>query len=129
MIEVVVSMAILGVGILALLTLLPSATRLAGHSDFLGRASGILINQLHIQEAMVLNPNITISPGAQPSIDVYPSGNSVQGAGDVRFTVNTTLQPLGTGNAWLIRVNVTWPGNSTGISETLRVVRQEKFRQ
>ena len=135
MTEVVVSMGILGVGILALLTLLPSATKLASRSDYLGRASGILQTRLQVYEAMVLNPSVALTPGALAPVDIYPSDpvndtlTKTKREGDVPFRVNTTLADLGGGNAWLVRVNVTWPGNPNGISESLRVVRQENFRQ
>ena len=47
MIEVCIALFLVGVGILALITLQPSAWRLSGKSDYLGRASWILAAQLH----------------------------------------------------------------------------------
>jgi len=133
MVEVIVSLATVTIGILALLTLLPSSWRLAGRSDYLGRASGILQTQLQLYEAMVLNPSVSLTPGTQPPLAIYPSepgkSSTTGRQGDVPFRVNTTLADLGGGNAWLVRVNVTWPGNPAGISESIRVVRQENFRQ
>ena len=133
MMEVIVSLATVTIGILALLTLLPSSWRLAGRSDYLGRASGVLQTQLQVYEAMVLNPSVALTPGAQSPFVIYPSepakSNTTGRQGDVPFRVNTTLVDLGGGNAWLVRVNVTWPGNPTGISESVRVMRQENFRQ
>jgi Tfp pilus assembly protein PilV len=130
MLEVMVSVGILTVGILSLLTLLPSAWRLAGLADYLGRASGILASQLQTQQAMIQNPAATIAAGTTAA-QVYPSGQGtgVRKQGDVPFTVQTTLTDLGGGNAWLVSVRVTWTGNATGISESLRVVRQENYRQ
>jgi Tfp pilus assembly protein PilV len=133
MIEVVVSVGILTIGILALLSLLPSSWRLAGHSDYLGRASGILANQIQITESMVLNPsvNLTSLMGTQALPPIKPSGQGpgVTRPGDLTFTVTRTLTSLGN-NAFLITVNVAWPPvNPTGITESLRVVRQENYRQ
>jgi Tfp pilus assembly protein PilV len=132
--EVLISVLVLTTGILGILTLMPSTWRLAGRSDSLGRASGILLSQLQSCEAMLLNPNFTpTSADMQQSRNVYPSNPGLAGAprkqGDVPFTVNTTLTNLGGGNTWLVRVNVSWPENPTGISETMRVIRQENYRQ
>ena len=133
MMEVVISVAVLSVGILSLITLLPSSMRLAGRSDYLGRASGILANQLQVQEAMILNPNVTVTAGGPTTTTVYPSeqGTGVKRQGDLPFTVNTTLTSLdaGAGNVWLVTVNVTWQGNTTGITESVRVIRQQVFSQ
>jgi Tfp pilus assembly protein PilV len=132
--EVLISITLLSIGILGLLTLMPSTWRLAGRSDCLGRASGILLSQLQSYEAMLLNPSFTPTlEDMQQSKNIYPSNPGQAGAsrkqGDVPFTVNTTLTDLGGGNAWLVRVNVSWPENPTGISETMRVTRQENNRQ
>jgi hypothetical protein len=132
MMEVVVSLALLSVGILSLLTVLPSSMRLAGHSDYLGRASGILANQIQVNEALILNPsNPPPTPGQQPTFTVYPSWQqgSVRKQGDLQFYVTPTFTCLDGGvcNAWLVTVNVAWPGNTTGITESLRVVRQQAW--
>ena len=132
--EVVVSLLVVTTGILGLLTLLPSTWRLAGRSDSLGRASGILSSQLQSSQATLLNPNYTPTPAEmQQTRTIYPSNPGQAGTnkkqGDVPFTVNTTLTDIGGGNVWLVRVNVSWPENTSGISETMRVTRQENYRQ
>jgi hypothetical protein len=136
MVEAVVSIAIVSIGILSLLTLLPSSWRLASRSDFIGRASGILGNRLQTAEAMILNPATTVTEGTTVIDPYYPgdqvsAGAAVKKEGDVPFSVATTLTSLdgGVGNAWLVSVRVTWPGTPTGISESLRVIRQENYRQ
>ena len=134
LVEVLVSLVLITVGILGLLTLLPSSWRLSGRSDYLGRASGILVNQLHFWEAQILNPSATVTEGVKPPLTVYPGGQfsggvPVQKQGDVQFTVNTNLTNPGGANTWLVRVNVAWPGNATGITESMRVVRQQNFSQ
>jgi len=136
MVEVVVSLCLLTVGILSLITMLPSSMRLASRSDFLGRASGILANQLQMNEAMILNPNVAVTAEGPTTATVYPSeqasgGQSVEKGGDVPFTVKTWLTSLdgGAGNVWLVTVNVAWQGNTTGITESVRVIRQQAFTQ
>jgi len=129
-VEVVVSIAVLSVGILSLLTLLPSSMRLASRSDYLGRASGILANQLQLTEAKVLNPSVDLTPlmGRQTLPPINPSGQGTGVTGDLTFNVIRTLTDLGN-NAFLVTVNVTWQGNPTGITESLRVTRQQSFVQ
>jgi Tfp pilus assembly protein PilV len=125
--EVCVAVFLLSVGVLALVSLQPAAWRLSGKSDYLGRASGILVAQLQATEAKIMNPNIAVTTGTTTRM-VYPGGQSTPKRGDAAFTVQTTTTDLG-GNTWRVRVNVTWPGNATGISESLNVSRQEYFRQ
>ncbi|MGD0624349.1 MAG: hypothetical protein ABSB32_06475 [Thermodesulfobacteriota bacterium] len=126
LIEVCIALFLLGVGIFALISLQPAAWRLSGKSDYLGRASGILLSQLQATEAKIMNPNIAIPAGG--SSTVYASGQDTKKQGDVAFTVNRTITDLG-GNTWRITVKVSWPGNAVGITESLNVTRQEYFRQ
>jgi hypothetical protein len=128
LIEVMVSIGIITVGILGILSILPSAWRLAGSSDLLGKASGILMTQLYNSEALILNPNNAPAAGIITLSSVYPGGQGVPKAGDTPFTVKTTTLKLGS-SAWLVTVLVTWPGNATGISESMRVVPQQIFTQ
>ena len=126
MIEVCIALFLLGIGIFALISLQPSAWRLSGRSDYLGRASGILLSQLQATEAQIMNPNVAIPAGS--SSTVYASGQGTAKQGDMAFTVNRTITDLG-GNTWRITVRVSWPGNAVGIAESLNVTRQEYFRQ
>ncbi len=128
LIEVMVSIGIITVGILGILSILPSSWRLAGRSDLLGNASGILMTQLYKSEALILNPNNAPAAGTITLNSVYPGGQGVPKAGDTPFTVKTTTLNLG-GNAWLLTVQVTWPGNTTGISESMRVIPELNFTQ
>jgi len=127
LVEVCIAVFLLGFGIFALISLQPSAWRLSGKSDYLGRASGVLLSQLQATEAQIMNPNLAIP--ASGSSTVYASGQSTGKQGDVAFTVNRTVTALAGGNTWRITIQVTWPGNATGIKESLNVTRQEYFRQ
>jgi prepilin-type N-terminal cleavage/methylation domain-containing protein len=126
-IEMTVALFLLGIGVLGLVSLHPSAWRLSGKSDYLGRASGILVAQLQATEASIMNPNIAVTTGTT-NTTVYAGGQGAAKQGDVQITVNRTITALG-GNTWQVTVNVTWPGNATGITESLNVSRQEYFRQ
>jgi prepilin-type N-terminal cleavage/methylation domain-containing protein len=137
MIEVCIALLVLGVGIMALITLQPSAWRLSGKSDYLGRASGILAAQLQTLEATIANPNNTIpdsdNPASPPS--VYVSGQtSTDGQaltmqhGDVNFSVTKSITSIASG-MYRVNVRVTWPGNAAGIKESMIVTRQQSFSQ
>jgi hypothetical protein len=128
LIEALLAVCLTTIGIMALLSLFSTSWRLAGTSDSLGKASGILFQQMGIQQNRILNPNTSVAAGTTTAT-VYPSGQVVPTPGETPFTARTSLTDLGGGSAWLVRVRVTWPGNGTGISESLRVTRQEKFRQ
>ena len=128
LIEALLAICLAALGIMALLTLFPTSLRLAGNSDSLGKASGILFQQMEIQQNRILNPNTSVSSGTTTTT-VYPSGQVVPTPGETPFTVETALTDLGGGSAWLVKVKVTWSGNGTGVSESLRVTRQENFRQ
>lgn len=127
MIEVLVSMVLITVGVLSLLSLLPAGWRLSGTSDMLGRAAGILQAELERNEIMIMNGknlNIPLNP---PEKTVYGSGKETAQPGDIRYTVATEVASLGT--SYRVRVQVTWPGNTTGIAESLIVGRQMFFAQ
>jgi Tfp pilus assembly protein PilV len=126
MIEVCIALFLLTFGVLAMMSLQPTAWRVSGRSDYLGRASGILLAQLQETEAKIMNPNIAIPAGGGST--VYASGQGTPKQGDAAFTVNTTITDLGN-STWRVTVRVTWPGNAAGISESLNVARQEYFRQ
>jgi Tfp pilus assembly protein PilV len=131
LIEVLISLFLVSFGILALLSLQPSAWRLTGKSDLLGRAGGLLHKELETAEILIMNPNnadpcATTNPLTTTTPDVYPSGQTVAQAGDVPFTVARTITR--TLNTWTVQVTVTLPGNPSTISESRIVTRQENFR-
>jgi len=129
-VEVLITLFLTAVGILALLSMQPTAWNAAGRSDFMGRAAGILQSELERNELMIMNPNNAVTTGVLPVKNVYASSQSSAQSGDVPFTVNTTVLPLGTAtNAWTVAIQVTWPGNARGVRETAIVSRQEYFRQ
>ena len=130
LVEVLVSSVLISVGVMALLTLLPSGWRLSGTSDLLGRAAGILQGEMERNEILVMNANnaVTATPlGAPETKTVHGSGSITAQPGDVPYLVQTERTDLG--ETWRVRVRVTWPGNATGIAESLIVTRQRNFTQ
>ncbi len=129
LVEVIITLFLTAVGIMALLSMQPTSWNAAGRSDFMGRAAGILQSELERNELFIMNPSNAITTGISVQNHRSSSQSSPQ-AGDVPFTVNTTVLPLGAAtNAWTVTIQVTWPGNTRGIQETAIVSRQEYFRQ
>jgi hypothetical protein len=131
LIEVLISLFLTSFGILGLISMQPPAWNLSAKSDFLGRAGGILHKELQTNEALIINPcNPNPCSASNPLItakNVLASGMGAAQAGDMAYTVQTTLTDNGN-NTWIVVVTVTWAGNHTGISESLVVTRQENFR-
>jgi hypothetical protein len=130
LIEVLISLFLVSFGILALLSLQPSAWKLTSRSDFLGRAGGLLHKEMETTEILLMNPNFPNPCATNPLVTTTNVNISGQGAaqpGDLPFTVRTEIQD-NLNNSWTVRVRVTWTGNNTGISESLVVTRQENFR-
>lgn len=127
-IEVLVALCVVIIGVLALISLQPSAWRLSGKSDFLGRAAGVLQRELQAQEAYIMSSSSNFGRDSAPlnvEKKTYASGPEGGQAGDAEFTVvmNTASAPDVGGGCWRVTVTVTWPGNPAGISETLIVSR------
>ena len=137
LIEVCIALFLLASGVLGLIALQPSAWRQSARSDSLGRAVGILAQELQIMEAFIMNPNNTINvdPGTKrlvyPPLTVLPSGSDPASpkAGDLAFTVNTRAEELTPNMAYRVTVQVAWPRNPNGIRESMLVIRQESYRQ
>ncbi|OPY04549.1 MAG: hypothetical protein A4E67_02340 [Syntrophaceae bacterium PtaB.Bin038] len=140
-VEVLITLFLTAVGILALLSMQPTSWSAAGRSDFMGRAAGILQSELERSELWIMNPNNAFATacdatgrnlfvGGPCTRTINASSQAAPQAGDVPYTVATTVTPLaGATNAWTVRVQVTWPGNTRGITESTIVSRQEYFRQ
>jgi hypothetical protein len=125
-VEVVIAMFLTVVAVLALFMLQPTAWQTATRSDYLGRASGILHEQLQVQEAWIMNPCNAVAAGTTGPTAVFASGQGTAQPGDAQYNVTTTIASIGT-NVWRVTVLVSWAGHA-GISESLVVTRQEGFR-
>jgi Tfp pilus assembly protein PilV len=131
LIEVLIALFLTAFGVMGLISIQPPAWNLSAKSDYLGRAGGILQTELQTNEALIINPcNPNPCSASNPLYsvkNVYVSGMGGARDGDVPYTVQTTFTDNGN-NTWIVVVTVTWPGNNTGISESLVVTRQENFR-
>lgn len=132
MIEVVIALFITVVAVMAVFALVAPGWNTSAKSDYLGRASGILYEQLVRQEARIMNPCCQVLPVTlNASVTLGPttvnaSGQATLQSGDVPFNVTTTITNLGAA-IWRVTVTVTWTGNANGISESMVVTRQDGF--
>lgn len=127
-----IAVLLVAVGIMALASLQGPAWNTTSRSDVLGRAGVILHRELETNELLLMNPN-RANPcvGGAPLVvnrpQVWAGGQVAAQPGDVAYNVLTTIIDNLNGS-WLVRVQVMWPGNNVGISETVVVTRQEAFR-
>lgn len=129
MVEVLIAIFLTTTGILALLALQDPGWKNMAKADYTGRAAGILYKTLEINENRILNPCNTVTLGTNTEY-VYPSGRATAISGDVTYTVETTIAvDCANASSYVITVKVTWPPiNSTGITESMVVGRQEFYR-
>ncbi|MCX8027413.1 MAG: prepilin-type N-terminal cleavage/methylation domain-containing protein [Thermodesulfovibrionales bacterium] len=125
LVEVLIAMAVVVIGVLAVLGVFTQAYNASTKSDGLGRAAEILHRTLERNELRIMNPSCAIPSGGTET--VYSSGQSSAKPGDIAYTVITQIQPRGT-NAWLVTVTVRWAQNQTGIKESIIVTRQDAFK-
>lgn len=127
LVEVVIAIFLTTIAVLAVMSMQPAAWKTAARSDYLGRAAGILHEELQRQEALIMNPCNAVTTGTTGPTTVYASGQTAaQATGDATFQRTTTITSVAT-NVWRVTVRVAWTGH-TGISESLVVTRQEGYR-
>ena len=125
LVEVVIAMFLTTVGVLAVLSLQPTAWRTAARSDYMGRAAGILHKELETREACIMNACNTVTVGTAAN-NVLVSGEPAAQPGDATFTVTTTTATITANAVWQVSVRVAWAGHP-GIIESLVVTRQQNF--
>jgi hypothetical protein len=135
LVEVIIAVFLTTVGILALLTLQPTARSTTLHSDFVGRAAGILHKTMEDNENWIINPCNSVTLGDQEGegIVIYTSGEDARVRGDIGYTVRTNIaQDGGNVSGFVVTVTVEWEGTalvgSRRISESVTVARQEFAR-
>ena len=126
LVEVVIAIFLTTIGVLAVLSLQPSAWRTATRSDYMGRAAGILQKELETREVFIMNCCNAVAAGATIT-NVLASGEAAAQPGDATFTVTTTITEIVINSAWRVDVRVAWAGH-TGIIESILVTRQQRFQ-
>jgi Tfp pilus assembly protein PilV len=128
LVEVLIAIFLTAVGLMAIMSMQPTAWRTAASADFRGRAAEILHSRLETIEQNIMNPCNVVNVGVT-NTTIYASGQAaaIPSAGDVPFNVQTNIQSLGA-STWRVNITVTWPGNNVGINSGIVVIRQERFR-
>jgi len=80
LIEVLISLFLVSFGILALLSLQPSAWKLTSRSDHLSRAGGLLHKEMETTEILLMNPNFPNPCATNPLVTTTNVNISGQGA-------------------------------------------------
>ena len=133
LIEVVIAIFLVAIGVMAILSMQPTAWRTIGKSDYMGRGAGILHRELELREAWIMNPCNVVPLGNRPVQTIIVSGLGAEVRGDATYTVNTNITAVGgTTNVWTVTVTVTWPDqvarNYRNLVESADVAQQEGFR-
>jgi hypothetical protein len=133
LIEVVIAIFLVAVGVMATLSMQPSAWRTIGKSDYMGRGAGILHRELELREAWIANPCNVVPLGNRPVQNIIVSGLGAEVRGDATYTVNTNITAVGgTTNTWTVTVTVTWPDQVSrsyrNLLESVDVAQQDGFR-
>jgi len=126
LLEAVIAIFLTTVALMAILSMQPMAWKASAKSDYMGRAAGILYQELQKQEVYIMNPNNTVTVGEQIDTPVYTSGVGTTMAGDATFLVTTKVENVTT-ISWRVTVTVKWTGHAKGITESIIVMRQESF--
>lgn len=121
MVEVIVAMFITMVAVISLLSMIPMSWQTVSKSDYLGRATGLLQDELEWRQYQTMR-------GVDPTTLENPDPGKIVTLGDIPFTVITTtskdnLHP----NTWLVNVKITWRGNDNGITSSMIMTRQSGF--
>jgi len=133
LVEVVIAICLVALGVMAILSMQPTAWRTIGKSDYMGRGAGILHRELELYEAWIMNPcNMILPNGPRPVQTVIVSDLAAEVRGDATYTVAPTITQIGTTNVWTVTVTVTWPDqvsrNYRNLVESADVAQQDGFR-
>lgn len=126
LIESVIAILLVSIGLVGLLSMQPTAWKTTARSDYLGHAAMILNEEITRQELWIMNPCNAVTTG-EVTQSIHASGQGTAISGDTSYTVKTNIATVGT-NTWRVTVQVSWPINATGITESIVVTRQEPFR-
>ncbi len=126
--EVLIAIVLTSLGVLSLLALQPTGWRSMAKADYVGRAAEILYNRMQFYEATIANPCNAVTTGAQNVTTVTTSGGAAI-RGDITYSLSANITLIDADpQTYSIWLNVTWPGNTKGLTETMTVVRQGIYR-
>lgn len=115
LVESLVAVMLTSIAIIGLLTMQPLGWQSAGKADSIAHATEIMQTKLETIECSIMS-------GTIPADDV----NTSVTVGNQTFTINSTISVRDT-ISWLVRVRVTWQGNTTGVSSSMIVCHQSAY--
>ena len=127
LIEVIIAIFLTTVGIMAVMSMQPTAWQGAARADYLGRAAEILSRELETRQAQILNPCNAVTTGTTTNTAVRASGQTADVSGDAVYSVTTTITSIGT-NIFRVTATVNWNNDTSSVTESLVVMRQDFFR-
>ena len=126
LVETLIAAFLTMVAVISLMPMFSLSIQTSAKSDYAGRAVGILQQELEFREGQVMNG---VYPADSPHTydqNVNVSGMAASQEGDAAFVLKTKMTKQGN-NSWLVNVQVTWAGNSTGIKNSIIVTPQINF--
>lgn len=117
MIESLIAVFLTSFVIIGLMTMQPLAWQAGAKADQLGGATEIMQRELETLENHVMRGTLPI-PAAKVNVPVQE--------GKVVFSLNSSITDL-TLNKFMIHVQVTWTGNTTGVKSSMIATRQMGF--
>ena len=128
LLEAMIAVFLTAVGIMAIMSLQPTAWKTSARADYLGRAAMILSAELERRQALIMNPCNGVVVGTTADVVVYSSlQNADMGEGDGTYWVTTTIASIGA-NIFSVTVKVEWDNKSQQVTERMDVIRQELWR-
>ena len=127
LLEAMIAVFLTAVGIIAIMSLQPTAWKTAAKSDYLGRAAMILSAELERQQARIMNPCNSVAEETTTDDAVRPSAQGTSLQGDAVYSVTTTIAKIGA-NVFSVTVTVKWNNGDNKITESMVVTRQDPWR-
>ena len=125
MVESLIAVLLTAIAIVSIMPMQDIALKTMSRTDYMGRAAGIMQAELESQENVIMNSDDITSPIIAGTVTktVYASSNGptsgITGSGDASFTVVTIISAASGTKSWLVNVQVTWTGNTTGIKSSV----------
>jgi hypothetical protein len=124
MVEMVMAMALVTLGVVAMLQLLPGSWRNTEIADNRGRAAEILQKEMESTQMLIMNPCNIVTIGALGQKNTTVSGQAGQGPADFTYRITKSIAADGTG--WLLTIGVA--RGDTSIGATRKVIRQDAYK-
>jgi len=125
MIEMVMAIALVALGVVGMLQLLPSSWINTEKADNKGRALEILQKEMESTQLLITNPCNQVPIGAIGQKNVTVSGQTTQGAADFTYRVTKSIASDGS-MGWLLTVGVS--RGDANVSVTRQVIRQANYK-